>query len=149
MAPNSAAAPISTSPSLTSQTLIRQPQETILVLISDLYEGGDAKEMLKRMTNIVSSGVQVIALLALSDEGAPAFDHNHAAAFASLEIPCFACTPNLFPDLMATAIQRQNISQWDSTQGLTSERGKPADILCDSLSRKTKQPPVVYERLSA
>jgi hypothetical protein len=107
-----------------SQTLIRQPQETILVLISDLYEGGDAKEMLKRMNNIVSSGVQVIALLALNDDGAPAFDHNHAAAFASLEIPCFACTPNLFPDLMAAAIQRQNISQWASTQGLTSERAK-------------------------
>src|SRR5688572_12363169 len=107
-----------------TQTLIRQPQETILVLISDLYEGGDAKEMLKRMNNIVASGVQVIALLALNDDGAPAFDHNHAAAFASLEIPCFACTPNLFPDLMAAAIQRQNISQWASTQGLTSERAK-------------------------
>ena len=111
-----------------SQTLIRQPQETILVLISDLYEGGDAKEMLKRMTNIVSSGVQVIALLALNDDGAPAFDHNHAAAFASLEIPCFACTPNLFPDLMAAAIQRQNIGQWASTNGLTAERAKPSKV---------------------
>jgi hypothetical protein len=106
------------------QTLIRQPQDTILVLISDLYEGGNAQEMLKRMANIVTSGVQVIALLALSDEGAPAFDHNHAAAFAALEIPAFACTPDLFPDLMAAAIQRQNISQWASTNGLASERAK-------------------------
>jgi hypothetical protein len=106
------------------QTLIRQPQETILVLISDLYEGGNAQEMLKRMTNIVASGVQVIALLALSDEGAPAFDHNHAAAFASMEVPAFACTPDLFPDLMAAAIQRQNISQWASTNGLSAERAK-------------------------
>ncbi|MGZ8939444.1 MAG: VWA domain-containing protein, partial [Limisphaerales bacterium] len=61
-----------------------------LVLISDLYEGGNAQEMLKRMANIVTSGVQVIALLALNDEGAPAFDHNHAAAFALLEVPSFA-----------------------------------------------------------
>lgn len=53
------------------QSLIRQPQETILVLISDLCEGGNAKEMLKRAANLVSAGVQVVALLALSDEGAP------------------------------------------------------------------------------
>lgn len=108
------------------QTLIRQPQDTILVLISDLYEGGNAQEMLKRMANIVTSGVQVIALLALSDEGGPAFDHNHAAAFASMEVPAFACTPDLFPDLMAAAIQRQNISQWASTNGLSAERAKQA-----------------------
>ena len=69
-----------------------------------------------------------IALLALNDDGAPAFDHNHAAAFASLKIPCFACTPDLFPDLMAAAIQRQNISQWASTNGLASKRAKPQRV---------------------
>jgi hypothetical protein len=106
------------------QTLVRQPQETILVLISDLYEGGNAQEMLKRMATLVASGVQVITLLALCDDGAPGYDHNHAAAFAALDIPSFACTPDLFPDLMAAAIQRQNISQWASTHGLSSERAK-------------------------
>lgn len=50
------------------QGLIRQPQETILVLISDLFEGGDAKEMLKHVATLVASGVQVIGLLALNDE---------------------------------------------------------------------------------
>jgi hypothetical protein len=106
------------------QTLVRQPQETILVLISDLCEGGNAGEMLKRMGSIVASGIQVITLLALSDDGAPGFDHNHAAAFAAMDIPSFACTPDLFPDLMAAAIQRQNISQWASTNALSSERGR-------------------------
>lgn len=107
------------------QSLIRQPQETILVLISDLYEGGDAREMLKRMANVVGSGVQVITLLALNDDGAPAFDHSNAAGFAGLEIPCFACTPDLFPDLMAAAIQRQSISQWASAHKLSSEHSQP------------------------
>jgi Mg-chelatase subunit ChlD len=106
------------------QTLIRQPTETILVLISDLFEGGDAREMIKRMSALVSAGVQVIGLLALSDDGAPGFDHNNAAALASLEIPSFACTPDLFPDMMAAAIRRQNINQWASGQNLTSERPK-------------------------
>src|SRR5688572_32983325 len=59
------------------QSLIRQPQETILVLISDLFEGGNAQEMLKRVASLVAGGVQVIALLALNDDGAPVFDQGH------------------------------------------------------------------------
>lgn len=106
------------------QSLVRQPQETILVLISDLYEGGDAKEMLKRVGTLVASGVQMICLLALNDDGAPMFDKNHAAAFAALGIPAFACTPDLFPDLMAAAIQRQDISRWVAQQGITTSRAK-------------------------
>jgi hypothetical protein len=106
------------------QSLIRQPQETILVLISDLYEGGDAKEMLKRVATLVASGVQLIGLLALNDDGAPMFDQNHAAAFAALGISAFACTPDLFPDLMAAAIQRQDITRWVAQQGITTSRAK-------------------------
>jgi hypothetical protein len=106
------------------QSLVRQPRETILVLISDLYEGGNAKEMLKRVATLVASGVQFIGLLALNDEGAPMFDQNHAAAFAALGIPAFACTPDLFPDLMAAAIQRQDITRWVAQQGITTSRAK-------------------------
>lgn len=106
------------------QGLVRQPQETILVLISDLYEGGDAKEMLKRVSTILASGVQVICLLALNDEGAPMFAKSHAAAFAALGIPAFACTPDLFPDLIAAAIQRQDIIRWVAQQGLNTQRAK-------------------------
>lgn len=104
------------------QSLIRQPQETILVLISDLYEGGNAKEMLKRVANLVSSGVQMVGLLALSDDGAPMSDQHHAAAFASLGVPAFACTPDLFPDMMAAAIQRQDLNRWAAQQGITANR---------------------------
>lgn len=108
------------------QSLIRQPQETILVLISDLIEGGDSQQMLRRVASLVSAGVQCIALLALNDDGAPMFDARHAAAFASLGIPAFACTPDLFPDLMAAAIQRQDISRWLAQQGIASPRPTPS-----------------------
>jgi hypothetical protein len=106
------------------QSLVRQPQETILVLISDLFEGGDSKEMLKRVGTLVASGVQMICLLALNDQGAPMFDKNHAAAFAAVSIPAFACTPDLFPELMAAAIQRQDINRWAASQGITASRPK-------------------------
>jgi Mg-chelatase subunit ChlD len=104
------------------QGLVRTPTDTILVLISDLYEGGARTELLKRMASLVASGVQVITLLALDDRGAPSFDHQLAAALTALGIPCFACTPDLFPALMATAINRQDIAQWAATQGIVLTR---------------------------
>lgn len=83
------------------QTLIRRPLDTILVLISDLYEGGNAEEMLKRMATLVNLGVKIIVLLALNDEGAPSFDRHHADQFSQLGIPTLACTPDQFPNLIA------------------------------------------------
>lgn len=100
------------------QTQIQNPTDTILVLISDLYEGGNRDEMLSRMRMLVDAGVQVIALLALSDQGAPSYDHHTAAALAGLGVPAFACTPDLFPELMAAAIQRQDIGAWASAHGI-------------------------------
>ena len=97
---------------------IRQPQETILILISDLYEGGDNNSMLKRVAALVNSGVQVITLLALNDDGAPTFDYHNAAAFSNLGVPSFACTPNQFPDLMAAAISRSDLAQWAAQQDI-------------------------------
>ncbi|NWJ98500.1 MAG: VWA domain-containing protein [Chloroflexi bacterium] len=106
------------------QGLVRQPHETILVLISDLYEGGNQAEMLKRAATLVGAGVQMVALLALSDEGAPGYDHQVAAAFAGMGIPSFACTPDLFPALMAAAINRDDLSQWAATHDLVTTRGR-------------------------
>lgn len=104
-------------------SLIRQPAETILILISDLYEGSLSMEMRKRMARFVGMGVQCITLLALNDDGAPSYEHENAAFFTSIGIPTFACTPDAFPELMAAAINRQNIQLWASK--LTQERQSP------------------------
>jgi hypothetical protein len=95
-----------------------------MVLITDLYEGGDADAMLKRAAALVASGVQVICLLALSDEGAPFYDARMAARISALGIPAFSCTPDLFPDLMAAAIQKQDIGQWASRHDIAAVRGE-------------------------
>jgi hypothetical protein len=102
------------------QGLVRQPSDTIFVLISDLYEGGIAEEMLRRSAEIVDSGATMIALLALSDSGTPSYDATHAAALADLGIPAFACTPDLFPDLMAAAIDRRDLAQWAATNDIVT-----------------------------
>ena len=92
-----------------AETLITRLRDTIFVLISDLYEGGIRDDMLRRIAAMLASGVQVIVLLALSDEGAPSYDHDNAAALATLGVPAFACTPDAFPELMGAAIQRQDL----------------------------------------
>jgi len=104
------------------QQVISRPAQTILVLITDLYEGGNAKEMLRRAAELKASGIQVICLLALSDQGTPSFDQHNAAKLAGMDIPSFACTPELFPDLMAAAISKQDLATWAAKNDIVAVR---------------------------
>lgn len=104
------------------QGVVTRPTSTILVLITDLYEGGDADGMLKKVAALVGSGVTVVCLLALSDKGAPSYHEGMAASLAGLGVPSFACTPDLFPDLMAAAIGRQDLSVWAARNDIVASR---------------------------
>ena len=104
------------------QSLITDPTNTILVLISDLYEGGVEKNLLQRANELVQSGVQFVTLLALSDEGAPSFDQQLAAKLSTLGVPSFACTPDKFPPLMAAAIRKEDIALWAAKEGIVTTR---------------------------
>lgn len=104
------------------QSIIREPRNTVFVLISDLYEGGVEAQLLRRASELVDSGVQFITLLALSDEGAPSYDRDLAANLAALGVPSFACTPDAFPGLMAAAIRRDDVASWAAAQGLVTSR---------------------------
>lgn len=91
---------------------IERPGKTHLLLITDLYEGGDAEALVDRLARITVSGVNVIVLLALTDTGRPSYDPHLSARVASLGIPVFACTPDQFPELMATALRREDVHGW-------------------------------------
>lgn len=100
------------------QGLISNPQNSIMILISDLYEGGVEAGLLKRAADLVASGVQLIVLLALSDEGKPYYDANLASKLASLGVPSFACTPDAFPAMMAATIRREDLAIWAAKEGM-------------------------------
>nr|WP_231647972.1 VWA domain-containing protein [Saccharothrix sp. NRRL B-16348] len=100
------------------QSLVRRPTDTVMVLISDLYEGGVARELQRRVRELVQSGVTVVVLLALSDSGTPAYDHELAAKLSELGAPAFACTPDRFPDLLATALRREDVAAWAEQSGI-------------------------------
>lgn len=102
--------------------IITRPLDTVLVLITDLYEGGNENEMRKRAVELTVAGVQVIVLLALNDDGAPAYDHGNAQFLATLGIPVFACSPDKFPDLMAQALSKQDIAAWAAKEDLMMKK---------------------------
>ena len=84
--------------------LVTRPAATVLVLISDLFEGGNAAVLLAEATELTRSGVTLLVLLALSDDGAPAHDHAVAAELTALGATVMACTPDRFPDVLAAAL---------------------------------------------
>jgi len=103
---------------------IERPAKAHFVLITDLYEGGKAEEMLARLGKLIASGVNVIVLLALSDVGRPAFNADLAGQVAALGAPVFACTPDQFPDLMAAALRRQDLAAWAAARDIKLVRAQ-------------------------
>ncbi|MEM6690076.1 MAG: VWA domain-containing protein [Planctomycetota bacterium] len=102
---------------------IQQPRKSHLILITDLCEGGDVDELVARLAGLVASGVNVIVLLALSNDGKPYYDDGLASTVASLGIAVFACTPDQFPNLMASALRREDIFQWAASEDLKTISG--------------------------
>jgi len=100
------------------QQRITRPADTVLVLVTDLFEGGNEVLLLDRVAMLHQAGVTVLVLLALSDEGAPAYDHRLAAELAELGVPSLACTPDAFPDLLAAALEGRDVGRWANDHGL-------------------------------
>ena len=99
---------------------VTRPKETILVLITDLFEGGSKEQMLQRVAALQADGVKIVVLLALNDQGAPRFDRQMAQELVNLGVPSFACTPELFPDLMAAVLEDRDLRQWAAARGIVT-----------------------------
>ena len=84
--------------------LISRPRETVLILVSDLFEGGSHDVLRSRVAGLVRDGVTVLVLLALSDDGVPAHDHHEAEALAGLGAIVTSCTPDEFPEVLAASL---------------------------------------------
>lgn len=75
------------------QTKITQPQKTIVVLVSDLYDGYHYNLMYKRVHDIVESGANMFVLTALDYEGNSSYDRSAAQKMANLGAHVAAITP--------------------------------------------------------
>jgi hypothetical protein len=91
------------------QPLITRPRETVLLLVSDLFEGGDADLMHAHVDTMVRAGVTVVVLLALSDEGAPVSNQHEASTLAALGATVATCTPDQFPELLSAVLEGRDV----------------------------------------
>lgn len=87
------------------RSAITRPRDTVVILITDLFEGGNKEGVVRQVEALLADGVTFITLLALNDEGAPRYNVALAQQLADLGAPAFACTPDQFPDLLAHALR--------------------------------------------
>lgn len=85
--------------------LVLQPEKTLFILITDLYEGGDVEALLRRLGALVESHVRVLCLLALDDTGRPSFNRDLARRVRALGIPTFGCTPGKLVELIEDVLK--------------------------------------------
>lgn len=94
------------------QQFIENPSKTLFFLISDLEEGGNRAALLRRLEEMKESGVTVVCLLALAEGGRPYYDAGMAQRVAGLDIPCFACNPQMLPSLLERALRGQDLQEF-------------------------------------
>jgi len=90
-------------------SLVENPKKTLFILISDLYEGGVAAGLLRKLQEMKESGVKCLVLLALNDSGTPAYDRELGQKIANLGIPSFACSPDRLPMLVEGALKGHDL----------------------------------------
>ncbi len=91
------------------EQFIRSPHESLLILISDLFEGGSQAGVVRRLQAMLDGGVRVICLLALSDEGCPHYDKAFAKTLSELGATVFSTSPKEFPDMMGAALRGEGL----------------------------------------
>jgi len=91
-------------------SLVAQPDKTLFLLITDLYEGGDAAALLRQLAALRESRVQVLCVLALNDAGKGSFDRDLARKVAALDIPAFVATPNRLVEAVERALKGETAS---------------------------------------
>ncbi|RYE84136.1 MAG: VWA domain-containing protein, partial [Myxococcales bacterium] len=91
------------------QGLIHDPRKTLLLLITDLYEGGNESQLVKRLESMAGDGVRALCLLALNDSGVPSYDENLARRLASVGVPCMGCTPGVLPAVLEALLKGQDL----------------------------------------
>jgi VWA domain containing CoxE-like protein len=88
------------------EKFIHTPAKTLYVLLADLHDtSANEARFVRKVEELVASGVRAICLLAISDQGEPAYNHRLADRLSKLGMPCFGCTPNQLPELLAGALQ--------------------------------------------
>jgi Mg-chelatase subunit ChlD len=85
--------------------LVRQPSRTIVVLITDFYEGRDERDLVAQTRLMADGGVRMIGLGALGYDVRPAYNRATAGKLRKVGMDILACTPEKLAESMAQIIR--------------------------------------------
>jgi hypothetical protein len=85
--------------------LLREPAKTIVVLITDFYEGGNESLLIKRVGELSQAGVRMIGLGALGYDARPSYCKATAKRCRQAGMDILACTPEKLAECMAKIIR--------------------------------------------
>jgi Mg-chelatase subunit ChlD len=88
-----------------ANTLVRQPQRTIVVLITDFYEGRPEADLVAQTRLMADGGVRMIGLGALGYDARPAYNKATAAKLRKVGMDVLVCTPEKLAECMAEIIR--------------------------------------------
>ena len=91
------------------EAFVREPTRSLVVLLSDLYEGGSRAGTVQRVDDLLQAGVRVICLLAIDEAGRPNYDKALAAELAGLGASVFSTTPEAFAEMMGRALRGETV----------------------------------------
>lgn len=85
-------------------TLVDNPRRTIIVLITDFYEGAPVGRLYSVTKQLVESGVTLLGLAALDDRANPSYDRNIAGHMVDLGAHVAAMTPGELAEWVANKV---------------------------------------------
>lgn len=88
-----------------AQSLVANPAKTIVVLVSDFYEGGSPYELVRRVKALVEAGAKVLGLAALDAKAEPSYDREMAARLVREGAQIGAMTPGQLAGWLAEKVQ--------------------------------------------
>lgn len=87
-----------------AEQLVREPGRTIVVLITDFYEGRDERDLIKQTEDMSQSGIRMIGLGALGYDARPAYCRTTAKKLRKVGMDILSCTPEKLVACMAQII---------------------------------------------
>ncbi len=94
------------------ERFMHTPAKTLYLVVGDLYDTSpNENRFVKKMEFLLESGVKAVTLLAISDQGQPSFNANLAEKLTKLGMPCFGCTPDHLPELLAAVLKGNDLQQ--------------------------------------
>src|SRR5262245_27402405 len=85
--------------------LVRQPQRTIVVLITDFYEGRPENDLVAQTRLMADGGLRMIGLGALGYDARPSYNKATAAKLRKVGMDILVCTPEKLAECMAEIIR--------------------------------------------